>query len=132
MVHALCLASSHLYSLGWLFSYYLINLYLASLPCYLKFYVFLKLMPLTSPIPKRVQNVISEAWSYQTNCCPDNEADGQQQSEESQMQPISANGISHAGIDTQIVQYAAHPPLGTGHAMVWTSHFNSCSWSLCL
>ncbi|XP_004486453.1 nuclear transcription factor Y subunit A-7 isoform X2 [Cicer arietinum] len=34
------------------------------------------------------------------------------------MQPISANGISHAGIDTQIVQYAAHPPLGTGHAMV--------------
>ncbi|AES64774.1 CCAAT-binding transcription factor [Medicago truncatula] len=47
----------------------------------------------------------------------DNEADGQQQSE-SQMQPISANGISHASIDNaQIVQYAAPPQLGTGHAM---------------
>jgi hypothetical protein len=76
---------------------------------------------------KRVQNVISEAWSYQTNCCPDNEADGQQQSESQMQPPISANGISHAGIDTQVVQYAAPPQLGAGHAMVWTSHFNGRS-----
>jgi hypothetical protein len=82
------------------------------------------------PGPKRVQNVISEAWSYQTNCCPDNEADGQQQSESQMQPPISANGISHAGIDTQVVQYAAPPQLGAGHAMVWTSHFNERSFIL--
>jgi len=35
------------------------------------------------------------------------------------MQPISANGVPHAGIDNaHIVQYAAPPQLGTGHAMV--------------
>ncbi|KAL2341542.1 hypothetical protein Fmac_009482 [Flemingia macrophylla] len=46
----------------------------------------------------------------------DNEADTQQQSE-SQMQPLSANGISHAGIGIQNVQYATPPQLGTGHAV---------------
>ncbi|CAL5185358.1 unnamed protein product [Lathyrus oleraceus] len=43
----------------------------------------------------------------------DNEANGQEQSE-SQMQPE----ISHAGIDTQFVQYTPPPQLGSGHAMV--------------
>ncbi|PNX92350.1 nuclear transcription factor Y subunit A-7, partial [Trifolium pratense] len=52
-----------------------------------------------------------------THDLTDNEGDGQQQSESQMQQPISANGISHAGIDTQIVQYAAPPQLGAGHAM---------------
>ncbi|XP_027329812.1 nuclear transcription factor Y subunit A-7-like isoform X2 [Abrus precatorius] len=51
-----------------------------------------------------------------THDLTDNEADGQQQSE-SQMQP-SANGISHASIGTQNVQYATPTQLGTEHAMV--------------
>ncbi|XP_020220660.1 nuclear transcription factor Y subunit A-7 isoform X1 [Cajanus cajan] len=46
----------------------------------------------------------------------DNEADAQQQSEP-QIQPLSANGISHAGIGTQVVPYATPPQLGTGHAV---------------
>lgn len=63
-------------------------------------------------------HVNQETMTSSTHDPTDNEADGQQQSE-SQMQPISANGISHAGIDNaQVVQYAAPPQLGTGHAMV--------------
>ncbi|CAI8594160.1 unnamed protein product [Vicia faba] len=34
------------------------------------------------------------------------------------MQPVPANGISHAGINTQVVQYETPPQLGPGHAMV--------------
>ncbi|KAK7246142.1 hypothetical protein RIF29_41002 [Crotalaria pallida] len=52
-----------------------------------------------------------------THDLTDNEADGQQQAEP-QMQSLSANDISHAVIDTQNVQYATPPQLGTGHAMV--------------
>ncbi|KAK7331275.1 hypothetical protein VNO77_25495 [Canavalia gladiata] len=51
-----------------------------------------------------------------THDLTDNEANGQQQLE-SEMQPLSANGISHAGIGTQNVQNATPPQLGTGHAM---------------
>ncbi|XP_061339689.1 nuclear transcription factor Y subunit A-7-like [Gastrolobium bilobum] len=47
----------------------------------------------------------------------DNEADGQQQSESQMQEPLSANGISQAGIGTQNIQYATPPQLGTGHAM---------------
>lgn len=62
-------------------------------------------------------HVNQETMTSSTHDPTDNEADGQQQSE-SQMQPISANGISHASIDNaQTVQYAAPPQLGTGHAM---------------
>jgi len=52
-----------------------------------------------------------------THDLSDNEADDQQQSE-SQMEPLSANGISYAGIATQNVQYATPSQLGTGHAVV--------------
>lgn len=34
------------------------------------------------------------------------------------MQPVSANEVSHAGIDTQVVQYVLPPQLGPGHVIV--------------
>lgn len=118
-----------LYLLGWHSIIYLMNIFFLSLPAMLsKVVFFLKwCIWLVQPPPKNMYR--SNLWILKlfTIWCLDNEADEQQQSEP-QMQHLSANGISHAGIGTQNVQYATPPQLGTGHAVVWTSHFNGPSY----
>lgn len=57
-------------------------------------------------------------------------ADNSESDDQQSHSSLPAIGISHPGIPTPNIQYAAPPQVGTGHAVVTSSTLNSCKFLL--